>query len=97
MNIKVVVELQVKEDELEQIRPLFATLLQGTRNRDGNEGVLVYTDQENPTAIILIEQWVSRDLYEQYNRWRAKRGDLANLVKRLVQPPKRRYLDLIGV
>lgn len=97
MGVKVFVELQVKEEKLEQIRPLFAALLQGTRSREGNEGVLVYTDQDNPTTIVLIEQWVSRDHYDEYNKWRGEQGDLTKLAKLLVRPPRRRYFDYFGV
>ncbi len=97
MSIKVFVELLVKEEKLEQVRPLLASLLKETRSREGNEGVLVYKDQDKPTAIILIQQWISRDNYEQYNKWRSERGDHIKLAEFLAEQPRRRYFDYIGV
>lgn len=97
MSIRVFVELKVKEEKAEGVRPLFSGLLHETRGRDGNEGVTVYSDQDEPTTIILIEQWASRSLYEEYNRWRAERGDLAKLAELLCEPPRRRFFDFVGV
>ena len=97
MSIKVFVELQVKEDKLKEIPPLFSSLLNETRSREGNEGVTVYADQDAPTTIVLVEQWASRHLYEEYNEWRAERGDLAMLAELLQKPPQRRFFDYVGV
>lgn len=97
MGIKVIVELLVKQEKIEQVCPLFAVLLKDTRSREGNEGVLIYTDQDKPTTFILIQQWVSRDHYEQYIKWRSARGDYAKLGELLAEPPRRRYFDYIDV
>jgi len=97
MSIKVFVELQVKEDKLKEIPPLFSSLLNETRSRKGNEGVTVYSDQDIPTTIVLVEQWASRHLYEEYNQWRAKRGDFVMLAELLQKPPLRRFFDYVGV
>jgi len=97
MGIKVFVELLVKQEKIEQIRPLLASLLKETRSREGNDEVLVYTDQDKPTTIILIQQWISRDHYEHYNKWRSERGDHIKLAELLAEPPRRRYFDYIDV
>jgi len=97
MSIKVFVELQVKEDKLKEIPPLFSSLLNETRSREGNEGVTIYSDQDVPTTIVLIEQWASRHLYEEYNQWRAERGDLVKLAELLQKPPHRRFFGYVGV
>ena len=97
MGIKVFVELLVKQEKIEQVRPLLAILLKDTRSREGNEGVLVYTDKDKPTTFILIQQWVSRDHYEHYIKWRSERGDHATLAELLAELPRRRYFDYIDV
>ncbi|NRB17864.1 MAG: antibiotic biosynthesis monooxygenase [Rhodobacteraceae bacterium] len=93
MSIIVIVELQVKRDHLNQVHPLFTSLLPQTRNSEGNEGVTVHRDQDNPTSIILIEKWACREQYETYNCWRAKQGDLETLARLLQSPPKRRFME----
>tara|TARA_R110001632_G_scaffold65_10_gene282 strand:+ start:7971 stop:8264 length:294 start_codon:yes stop_codon:yes gene_type:complete len=97
MGIKVIVELLVKQEKIGQVSPLFSVLLKDTRSREGNEGVLIYADQDKPTTFILIQQWVSRDHYEQYNKWRSERGDYIKLAELLAEPPRRRYFDYIDV
>ena len=92
MSTKVIVELEIKSEKMEEVHPLFSSLLQETRSRDGNEGVTVHLDQDVPTSIILIEQWASRLQYEEYNQWRAERGDLAKLAELLQKSPQRRFL-----
>ena len=93
MSITVLVELSVKQRKLPEVGPLFAALLDQTRARDGNEGVTVHADQDDPTTIILIEQRVSREHYVTYNQWRGERGDLDTLAELLEQPPQRRFFD----
>ena len=97
MSTKVIVELEIKSEKMEEVHPLFSSLLQETRSRDGNEGVTVHLDQDVPTSIILIEQWASRLQYEEYNQWRTERGDLAKLAELLQKPPQRRFFDFVGV
>ena len=45
MSVIVLVELEVSEDRLDDVTPLFETLLGGTRARQGNEGVTVHVDE----------------------------------------------------
>jgi quinol monooxygenase YgiN len=74
---------------------LFTGLLGQTRAPEGNEGVTIHTDQDDPTTIIPIEHWASREHYVTYNKWRAERGDLDTLAELLEQPPRRRFFDQI--
>ncbi len=97
MSTKVFVEIRIKKEKLEEVRPLFSTLLHETRSRDGNEGVTVYSDQAEPTTIVLTEQCASRRQYEEYNQWRAEHGDLAKLAELIQEPPQRPFFDFVGV
>ena len=93
MSVTVLVELDVSADRLDDVTPLFETLLGGTRARQGNEGVTVHVDQDTPTRIVLIERWATREHYTAYNDWQAGRGDLTTLAQLLTEPPQRRFLD----
>jgi len=97
MSVRVFVELKIRAERLDDVQPLFANLLHETRARVGNEGVTVFSDQDSPTTIILMEQWASRSLYEEYNQWRFERGDLSKLSELLQCPPQRRFFDVLGV
>lgn len=82
----VLVKLQVKPDQIDNLRPLFASLLQETRCRDGNEGVTVHQYLDDPLQVLLIEMWVHRQVYETYNQWHLERGVLATLAALLEGP-----------
>jgi quinol monooxygenase YgiN len=97
MSVQVIVELDVKESQINKIQSLFSDLLQQTRARSGNEGVKVLYESKANTKIVLIEQWKSFDDYEKYNKWREQQGDLAMLGTMLVSPPIRRYLEFMKV
>lgn len=97
MSIKIFVELKIRDEKLDEVQPLFSILLHETRVREGNESVAVYSDQDSPTTIILVEQWSSRKLYEEYNQWCSERGDLTKLAELLETPPQRRFFDFLGV
>ena len=97
MSIKVFVELKIKQEKLSEIPALFEKFLVDTRSIAGNEGVSVYSDQETPTTIVLVEQWHSREHYTKYNQWRAARGDLARLFEFIEVPPQRRFFDYFAV
>jgi quinol monooxygenase YgiN len=51
-----------------------------TRAFDGNEGIEVYTDQENPDLVLLWEKWRARSDYDAYLAWRMETGLLDALA-----------------
>jgi len=97
VSLTVHVELRVKEEKLAEVQPLFGALLSETRGREGNEGVTVHQDQDAPTTILLVEQWISRGHYVAYNQWRTERGDFAKLGELLEEPPRRRFFNFVAV
>ena len=52
MTITVLVELNIKADQIENVRPLFASLLHETRGREGNLGVTVHQDADDLLTVI---------------------------------------------
>jgi quinol monooxygenase YgiN len=70
MSIQVLVEFKVKPDKLDEIQPLFSQLLPQTRSSDGNQGVSVFSDLDEPTSVVLMEQWVSREHCQEYKQSR---------------------------
>jgi len=55
--------------------------------------VVVKQQQDNPTVMVLIESWDSREHYEKYFAWRQESGALAALGEMLAGPPNLRYFD----
>ena len=74
MTVTVIASLEVKPDRLEQLETEMRENFSDTRAFDGCEGLDVYRDQENPTSIVLYQQWESKPQYEKYLAWRTETG-----------------------
>ena len=97
MTVTVIASLQVKPDHLEQLEKEMRENFSDTRAFDGCEGLDVYRDQDNPTSIVLHQQWESKNHYEKYLAWRTESGFFGRFAENLSEPPSIRYYDNIDV
>lgn len=97
MTCQVLLEFSVKDDAIEALRTWLRRILPDTRGFDGCVSIAVTQNQDEPTAITVVEQWVSRQHYEKYLQWRTDNGDLEELVGMMAGEPKFRFFDYFGV
>src|SRR5262245_17674962 len=97
MTCQVIVELRARRDSLDRLRRWMREKLPDTRAYDGCVSVYVVQDQDEPTAILLLEQFVTRSHYESYLQWRTASGAVEELVTMLEGEPSFRYCDYFGV
>ena len=94
MSILMLFELSAHPDRVEDLCGFLRGSLPDTRAWEGCEGVTVHRDQEDPTAILLVERWASREHYQAYQDWRDGRADEAAHVRTLVTgKPAVRFFD----
>ena len=93
MACVVLLELQVKEECVDQMKSGFKDMFPDTRAYDGCIDIYATQDQDNPTTIIAVEQWETRQHYEKYLAWRTERGDLDALGEMLDGEPSIRYFE----
>ena len=96
MSIMLIVDAKIKEDKLSEYADFFAEILPDTRNFEGNEGISLCVDEEDPSRIFLVEKLAAKENYEKYHHWREERGDLEKIRSFLDGRPNRVFLDIVN-
>ena len=96
MSILVLLSCEAPSDAIEAVKAKLDEILVDTRAFDGCEGVEVWQDQDDPTRIVVTEQWASRQQSDAYSAWRAGRVELDGFRPMLASPAIKRHYDKVG-
>jgi quinol monooxygenase YgiN len=97
MAVIVVAELPAQPDKTDELVEFIRSIIPGTREFDGFEGISMHRDADDPNHVALVEVWASRAHHEKYLAWRTERGDFGQVVAMLAGPPSIRYFDPIEI
>ncbi len=97
MSIHVLLEVNVKPESADDMNALMKENLPDTRAFDGCEGITIQSNAEDPSNVIALEQWLSREHYEKYLAWRTETGFMDKMVSMLAGEPSIRYFDVVDV
>jgi hypothetical protein len=78
MSVLVLIDLKAKPDSVNELRA-FLNPAQ-IRAYEGNEGVELTVNQDDPSNVLLAEHWATHEAYEAYRAWRVESGDQATLM-----------------
>ena len=70
MAVLVILDLQIKADDIAGSPAVLRNVLTATRNFDGNLGVDVHNDVADPGHVVVIETWESFEAVDAYQAWR---------------------------
>lgn len=87
MSITATLELRFKPELLDDARTIISRVLTETRAFDGNEGVDVLIDQDDPAHWIAHETWESKAHDDVYREFRAGPGEIKDLGPLLAGAP----------
>lgn len=93
MTCQIVVEIKAKPDHVDDLFTSFSGMLPTTRDYDGCIGISAYQDQEDPTTILLLHEWETREKFDRYFAWRGEQGDREMLSPWMTQPMSLRFFD----
>ena len=93
MSVLVLIELSLKSENVDDFMNFMKNELHHTRGFEGCNGLTVHKNQDDPTNMVMIENWNSRQHYEKYMEWRTERGDMEKLGPFLAGEPSFRYYD----
>lgn len=96
MSTTFILELSLRPEGVDDALKLFGDILGDTRAFDGCEGVEIFQDADDPTTLVLVEKWVSRDHHARYTDWRRERGDMKAIAGHIVGTAKR-FLQPTGI
>ncbi|TIH40600.1 putative quinol monooxygenase [Subtercola vilae] len=83
MPTTALLDLTIKPEALGGAHAAISTVLEATRAFEGNLGVDVVVDVNDPAHILLIEHWASIEADEAYRAWRETdegKSDLGSLL-----------------
>ena len=95
MSVLVLVEAQVKPEDISEMKSYMTEILPDTRAYDGCQRIDLYFNTEDMGGMVLVEHWDSRAHYEKYRAWRDGTGFLDRIGTMLVGPPSLRYFERI--
>jgi quinol monooxygenase YgiN len=90
MTVLVLLDLELKSDDLEASYAGIEATLAETRERDGAVSVDTWIDDSDPTRLIVIETWETNDALASYRQWRAGDGAPHQMIAALAAPPRSR-------
>ncbi len=71
MTVSATFDIHVTTEALASAPALITTVMNQTRAFDGNLGVEVFVDAEDPTHFVALEHWESAEADAAYRAWRA--------------------------
>ena len=93
MSILVLVEWQVKPDQITDMKSYLAQILPDTRSYDGCQRIEAHFNIDEPGNVVLVQKWESRGHYKKYVRWRKETGVIDKLFSMLTGPRRVRYFE----
>lgn len=87
MTVHVLLDLELKTDDLAASYEGVRTTLAQTRARDGALSIDAWVDEKDPARITVVETWDSPDALASYRSWRAGDGIPHALIAVLAAPP----------
>ena len=97
MTCLVHIEFRAREESIDRMLGWLRDILPDTRGRDGCVSVSVARNQDDPLNFAFIEQWDSRQHYEQYFAWRESNGVLDELGTMIDGEASFRFFDYVGL
>jgi quinol monooxygenase YgiN len=88
MSVTALLEVQLKPDAVEEGIAALNAILVDTRAFEGNEGVLVIQDKDDPARLVAVETWESLEADAKYREWRAGEGAPTAMVPFLAGAPR---------
>ncbi len=95
MSVLVLLEAQIKPEDISDMKSYMAEILPDTRTYDGFQGIDVYFNTEDRGNMVGVEHWDSRAHYEKYLAWRTETGVMDKIGTMLAGPPSIRYFERI--
>ncbi len=97
MSVRIIAELPVKPESVSDMKSLMKEILPDTRAFEGCNKIDVYSNSENESIIVLVEDWDSPEHYERYHEWRVETGVIGKLREMLAGPVRRQFLNRVDV
>ncbi|MFA9422654.1 MAG: putative quinol monooxygenase [Sedimentibacter sp.] len=82
--IKVVTKFIAKNNEVENIKEVFAKIIPSIRKEDGNISYHLFQDVKSKNELTLIEEWKSKETLDSHMQTRLLQNALGQIEKHVV-------------
>ena len=93
MSVMVLLDLQIKSEEISNMKSILDEILPDTRAYDGCHSFDLYFNTDDTGNMVMVEVWDSRAHHEKYLNWRIETGVMDKVGAMLAEPPSIRYFD----
>jgi quinol monooxygenase YgiN len=83
VSVTVVVQFQAEPDKTADLLEFLRKNVPDHRSYDGCESLVVHQSQDDPTMVLIYEQWTAQPKHEAYLAWRTETGVLEQLGEML--------------
>jgi quinol monooxygenase YgiN len=97
MSCQVILELKAKPGCIDKVRAFLRKVLPDTRGYAACITLHAIQNQDDPSTILIVEQWATRQHYEKYLAWRTESGVMNEFVDLMAGPTSIRFFDYFGV
>jgi quinol monooxygenase YgiN len=87
MSVTVTALFPTKAEESDKFHETLVSVLPDTRAFDGCLGVTTHRGLDDPSQVLLIERWESREQYLAYFQWRVETGLIEAIGPMLAAEP----------
>ena len=94
MAVRVILDVKAKTGTGDELVAFFRSILPETRAYEGCTSVNTLRNSDDADNVVLVEEWDSREQYENYLRWQRERGTTGRLMEFLAEPPGIRHFDV---
>jgi quinol monooxygenase YgiN len=93
MSVQTLVEVNVKPESVNEFKSFLKDAFPDTRAFKGCLGIELQINQDEPTNMIAVEEWETREDHQKYAAWRTETGFLERISSMLSGPLSIRYFD----
>ncbi|MBB6610790.1 antibiotic biosynthesis monooxygenase [Pontibacter sp. Tf4] len=95
--MRVILEARIREESVNEAKAFFQKVIPGARHYEGCLYSDLFQNENEPTALLMVEDWESQDHHKKYLAWCTKSGMLHELVGFLSGPPSLRYFHTVSI
>lgn len=86
-GVTVTLSLKLKEEAADGFCAGMSGSIKETQKRPGFRAIRIIRHKEDPTRVLLIEDWDAEQDYHDYIAWRTERGDMKGFPDIQAAPP----------
>jgi len=93
MSVLTSLVVKAKPENAEELKGWFSQEADHTRAFEGCRRVTIHADLDDPTQLLVLGEWDSRQQHEAYVAWRSEKGDVGKFMEWLAAEPTAHYFD----